>query len=61
MAAAFSEQVRKELDGEVRQIIADALRSLEQGQSLQYAQARLREIGKRLQSLEIEFRGGCTW
>lgn len=58
---ARSEEIRKELQREAKDAVNDAMRALENGQSTDYAQSRLKEIGNRLRLLEDEYRGGCSW
>lgn len=55
------EQIKKQLQDEVKEIIASALRALENGQSTRLARSQLKEVGRKLKSLEFEFRGGCEW
>ena len=61
MAVATKEQFEKSLKLEVADIIEDAVKALKAGQSTAYARSRLKEINRRLQELEFEFKGGCVW
>lgn len=61
MPVASKEQIRKQLKQEVSEIITDAIRALEKGQSTTYARTRLQDIERRLIQLEFEYKGGCLW
>jgi hypothetical protein len=58
---AAKEQIAKDLTKEVTNIITDAVSALEKGQSTNYARLQLREVERKLQALEWEYKGGCSW
>lgn len=55
------EQLIRELTKDVANIVISAVEALESGCSTAYARNQLREMSRRLQMLEQEYRGGCSW
>ena len=61
MHVKHKDQITEALVQEVTEIIVAAIQALEKGQSTAYARTQLKEVARRLQELEFEFRGGCSW
>jgi group I intron endonuclease len=61
MRRPTKDQIQRQLQIQVKDIIDDAVRALEQNQSTRLARSQLREIERRLKLLEFEFKGGCSW
>lgn len=56
-----TKQIFIALSTEVLEIIDGAMRALESGQTTELARSQLKEVCKRLQAIELEYRGSCSW
>jgi hypothetical protein len=61
MRVRSEKPIARELREKVADIIEDAIRALEAGQSTALARSQLREVSRKLSELEFEYKGGCYW